>query len=155
MRCRRGESWCHGSTLFEFSSVFLSTCVAKGESWKQELEFFCLPSKRQSYWWMRRKNLISASWIQAQELHMVTAPCAGSASLAAMGFESINEQLNLIKAAKPISVTRLRFVPVALGFPRFLGEQRRGFNTHHSAPRCSVGLLGEDLKSTFVFNFIF
>lgn len=39
---------------------------------------------------------------------MVTAPCVGSASLAAMGFESINEQLILIKAAKPISVTRLQ-----------------------------------------------
>lgn len=48
---------------------------------------------------------------------MVTVPCAGSALLAAMGFESINKQLNLIKAAKSISVIRLRVVPIALGFP--------------------------------------
>lgn len=47
---------------------------------------------------------------------MVTAPCVGSASLAAMGFDSVNEQLNLIKAAKPISIIRLRVAPVALGF---------------------------------------
>lgn len=87
---------------------------------------------------------------------MVTVPCAGSAFSAAMGFESINKQLNLIKAAKSISVIRLRVVPIALGFPRFLREQgKRGFNTHHSVPRCSVSLLGENLKTSFVLSFVF
>ena len=62
------------------------------------------------------EKLVSASWIPAWELHVVTAPCVGSASLVATGFDSINEQLNLIKAAKPISITRLRVAPVALGF---------------------------------------
>jgi len=47
---------------------------------------------------------------------MVTVPCVGSASLVAMGFDSINEKLSLIKATKPISIRRFRAVPIALGF---------------------------------------
>lgn len=98
---------------------------------------------------------------------MVTAGCVGSASLVAMGFDSINEQLNLIKVAKPlnlikeakpISIIRLRVAPVALGFSCSLISwegRRRGFNTHRSVPGHSISLLGEDLKTRFVLIIFF
>lgn len=66
--------------------------------------------------WNCLEKLTFASLTQAQELRTVTAPCVGSASLVAMWFDSINEQMNFIKAAKPISITRLRVVPIALCF---------------------------------------
>lgn len=53
----------------------------------------------------------------------MTAPCFGSASLVGMWFDSINEQMNFIKAAKPISITRLRVVPIALCFSCSLNSQ--------------------------------
>lgn len=66
--------------------------------------------------WTCLDKLIFALWIRARELGVGTVPCVGSASLVVTGFDSVNEQLNLIKAAKPISIIRLRVAPVALGF---------------------------------------
>lgn len=64
--------------------------------------------------WNCLEKLISTSWIQAWDLHVVMAPCVGSTLLLAMGFDSVNEQL--IKASKPVSIIRLRVAPIAFGF---------------------------------------
>lgn len=90
MHCRGWESRCCSSALPEFSSgcllIQFSFCTWSKKSWKQELQFSCLPRKQQNDCWVhwnRLEKLTFASLIQAQERHTVTAPCIGSASLVA------------------------------------------------------------------------
>lgn len=91
---RRQETCCCSSILnihlFVCRCGFKSAYGARGASWKREIRFSCLPRKQQNDCWMPwncLEKLISASWIQAWELHIVTAPCVGSTLLLAMGFD--------------------------------------------------------------------